>query len=192
MEKRQKGKIILVTGGARSGKSTFAESLAAKGGKTVAYIATSQIFDEEMRFRVRLHRQRRPAEWQTYEAPFEAQKAIAEAAKQHEIILFDCITLYLSNLLCQLNETELADQEAVYQLIRQKIGELVMAAKSAADRGTITIFVTNEVGAGIVPENKLSRIYRDISGLANQQIAREAAEVYAVIAGIPINIKALA
>lgn len=192
MDERQKGKIILITGGARSGKSTFAEALAAKGGKKVAYIATSQIFDEEMKFRVKLHRQRRPADWQTYEAPFEAQGALTEAAKQHEIILFDCITLYLSNILCQLKETELADQAAVYRLTRQKIGELVTAAQKAADNGTTTIFVTNEVGAGIVPENKLSRIYRDISGLANQQIARESAEVYAVIAGIPVNIKALA
>lgn len=192
MEKQAKGEIILITGGARSGKSSFAEALAAKDGRKVAYIATSQILDEEMEFRVRLHRQRRPADWQTYEAPFEAQQAIEDAAGQHEIILFDCITLYLSNLLCRLTETELADQEAVYRLARQKIGELVMAAQKAAKSGTITLFVTNEVGAGIVPENKLSRIYRDISGLANQQIAREAAEVYAVIAGIPVNIKALA
>lgn len=192
MEEKTKGKIILITGGARSGKSTFAEQLAGKDGKKVAYIATSQIFDEEMKFRVKLHRQRRPADWQTYEAPFEAQHAIKEAAAQHEIILFDCITLYLSNLLCRLPETELADQAAVYRLTCQKIGELITAAQRAADGGTSTIFVTNEVGAGIVPENKLSRIYRDVSGLANQQIARESAEVYAVIAGIPVNIKALA
>ena len=192
MEKRQKGKIILITGGARSGKSAFAEHLAAENGKNVAYIATSQIFDEEMKFRVRLHRQRRPADWQTYEAPFEAHHAIAEAAARHDMILFDCITLYLSNILCQMKAAELADQEAVYQLTRQRIGGLVTAAQRAANGGTSTIFVTNEVGAGIVPENRLSRIYRDISGLANQQIARESAEVYAVIAGIPVNIKALA
>ena len=191
MAKRQRGEIILVTGGARSGKSAFAEGLAAQGGKKVAYIATSQIFDEEMKFRVKLHRQRRPADWQTYEAPFGAQRAIEEAAVQHDVILFDCITLYLSNILCQLEEKELADQNAVYHLSCQKIGELVTAAQKAAAGGTTTIFVTNEVGAGIVPENKLSRIYRDASGLANQQIAREAAEVYVVIAGIPVNIKAL-
>ena len=186
------GRIVLVTGGARSGKSTFAEKLAAEGGQRIAYIATAQIYDEEMRFRVSLHQQRRPANWQTYEAPFGAEKAICAASEQNDVILFDCITLYLSNLLCSLPEAELAAQDEIYALTHQEIGKLVAAAEAAARQGRTVIFVTNEVGAGIVPENKLSRIYRDISGLANQQIARAAAEVYAVIAGIPVNIKALA
>lgn len=192
MDEEKKGKIVLVTGGARSGKSTFAEELVAKSGKAIAYIATSQILDEEMRFRVKLHRERRPADWQTYEAPFDAQVAIADAARHHDAILFDCITLYLSNILCSLAEQDFKQPEKIYQLTRQKIGLLLQAARKAAEQGTTVIFVTNEVGAGIVPENKLSRIYRDLSGLANQQIAKEAADVYAVIAGIPVNIKALA
>ncbi|MBQ1417335.1 MAG: bifunctional adenosylcobinamide kinase/adenosylcobinamide-phosphate guanylyltransferase, partial [Selenomonas sp.] len=91
------GKIILVTGGARSGKSSFAEKLAADMGCSVGYIATAQIYDEEMRYRVKLHRERRPSAWQTWEAPFEADKIIAEAAREHKVLLFDCITLYLSN-----------------------------------------------------------------------------------------------
>lgn len=192
MDEEKTGKIVLVTGGARSGKSTFAEDLVARSGKAIAYIATSQIFDEEMRFRVELHRQRRPADWQTYEAPFEAQRAIEAAAYKHDAILFDCITIYLSNILCQLEEQELDKAEQVYALTRQKISQLITAAQAAADKGAVVVFVTNEVGAGIVPENKLSRIYRDISGLANQQLAKAAADVYAVIAGIPVNIKALA
>lgn len=192
MDEEKKGKIVLVTGGARSGKSTFAENLVAQSGKAIAYIATSQILDEEMQFRVELHRKRRPADWQTYEAPFDAQRAIEAAAQQHDAILFDCITIYLSNILCQLGEQELAKPAQIYALTRQKISQLIAAAQAAAAQGAVVVFVTNEVGAGIVPENKLSRIYRDISGLANQQLAKEAAEVYAVIAGIPVNIKAFA
>ena len=192
MNGTETGRIVLVTGGARSGKSTFAEKLAAQSGQRIGYIATAQIYDEEMRFRVALHQQRRPANWQTYEAPFGAEKAIQAACQQNDVILFDCITLYLSNLLCSLPEAELAAQDKVYALTHQKVGALITAAEAAAERGLTVIFVTNEVGAGIVPENKLSRIYRDISGLANQQIAQAAADVYAVIAGIPVNIKALA
>ena len=131
-------------------------------------------------------------DWQTYEAPFDAQRAIEVAAQQHDAILFDCITIYLSNILCQLEEQELHKPEQIYQLTRQKISQLITAAEEAAAQGAVVVFVTNEVGAGIVPENKLSRLYRDISGLANQQLAKAAADVYAVIAGIPVNIKALA
>ncbi|SFT82976.1 adenosylcobinamide kinase /adenosylcobinamide-phosphate guanylyltransferase [Selenomonas sp. GACV-9] len=192
MSETETGRIVLVTGGARSGKSTFAENLAAKSGARVAYIATAQVYDEEMRFRVSLHQKRRPGNWQTYEAPFDAGNAIQAASEKNEVLLFDCITLYLSNLLCSLPEGELADQDRIYALTSQKIGELVSAAQMAAASGRTVIFVTNEVGAGIVPENKLSRIYRDISGLANQQLARAASDVFAVIAGIPVNIKALA
>lgn len=184
------GKIILVTGGARSGKSAFAEKLAAKTGVSVGYIATAQVFDEEMRYRVKLHKERRPASWQTYEAPQAADKAIAEAAVNHRVLLFDCITLYLSNILCALSETDLSDDMA-YAAMDEQIGKLVTAAQAAAQRGATTIFVTNEVGAGIVPENKLARLYRDLSGLANQKIAAAADDVYAVMAGIPVNIKKL-
>ena len=184
------GKIILVTGGARSGKSAFAEQLAAQMGTSVGYIATAQVFDAEMGYRVKLHRERRPANWQTYEAPHWADKAIGEAAAHHKVILFDCITLYLSNFLCLLPEAELDDAKA-YAMMAEQIGKLLTAAQAAARQGTTTIFVTNEVGAGIVPENKLARIYRDLSGLANQKIAAAADDVYAVMSGIPLNIKKL-
>ncbi len=184
------GKIILVTGGARSGKSAFAEKLAADMGTSIGYIATAQIYDEEMRYRVKLHRERRPSAWQTWEAPFEAEKAIAEAAKSHKVLLFDCLTLYLSNHLCRILYDELTD-EVAYRIVEEQMGALVKAAQAAAGQGTSTIFVTNEVGAGIVPENKLARLYRDASGLSNQRVAAAADDVYAVIAGIPVNIKKL-
>ncbi|MCR5756916.1 MAG: bifunctional adenosylcobinamide kinase/adenosylcobinamide-phosphate guanylyltransferase [Selenomonas sp.] len=184
------GKIILVTGGARSGKSTFAEKLAARGKQSVGYIATAQVLDREMGYRVKLHQQRRPDNWQTYEAPFGADKAIAEAATGHKVLLFDCITLYLSNLLCLSPEAELTEEKA-YAMLEEQVGKLLAAARQAALQGTTTIFVTNEVGAGIVPENKLARLYRDLSGLANQKLAAAADEVYAVMAGIPVNLKKL-
>ena len=98
--------IVLVTGGARSGKSSFAEKYVAKYGKRIAYIATAQIFDEEMKFRVDLHQSRRPSEWQTYEAPFDAHKAILEAGEKHDMILFDCMTIYTSNLLFSLSDID--------------------------------------------------------------------------------------
>lgn len=184
------GKIVLVTGGARSGKSAFAEKLAAKFGVSVGYIATAQIYDEEMRYRVKLHRERRPENWQTYEAPYWADKAIVEAADSHKVLLFDCLTLYLSNLLCLMPEEELTDDK-VYAMLTEQMEKLLAAAQTAVTQGATIIFVTNEVGAGIVPENKLARLYRDLSGLANQKIAAAADEVYAVMAGIPVNIKKL-
>ncbi|SDP38319.1 bifunctional adenosylcobinamide kinase/adenosylcobinamide-phosphate guanylyltransferase [Selenomonas ruminantium] len=184
------GKIVLVTGGARSGKSAFAERLAAKAGESVGYIATAQIYDEEMRYRVKLHQERRPDNWQTYEAPFGAEKALAEAAASHTVILFDCITLYLSNLLCAIPEADLTEERA-YADMTVQIDRLLQAAQTAAEQGVTVIFVSNEVGAGIVPENRLARFYRDLSGLANQRIAAAAEDVYAVLAGIPVNIKRL-
>lgn len=181
------GKIVLVTGGARSGKSRFAEQYAARYGTRIAYIATAEVYDKEMAFRVALHKKRRPAEWQTWEAPFDAHKALAEAGREHDMVLFDCMTLYISNLLCSLESYE--DSDANYQLLRDKICKLIAQAKQ--NTGT-TIFVTNEVGDGIVPENHLSREYRDLAGIAGQIAAREADEVYLVTCGLPVNIKKLA
>ena len=156
----------------------------------MGYIATAQIYDEEMGYRVKLHQERRPEDWQTYEAPYWADKAIAEAAANHSVLLFDCITMYLSNLLCAVPEAELVEEQ-LYEEVEVQVSRLLAAAQQAAQQGTTTIFVTNEVGTGIVPENRLARFYRDLSGLANQKIAAAAEDVYAVMAGIPVNIKKL-
>ena len=191
-EKQHRGRLILVTGGARSGKSAFAERLVADQNGRTAYIATAQVLDSEMEYRVRLHRQRRPAEWKTWEAPFDAHEALLEAGSCSDVILFDCITLYLSNMLCAQDAAALADEDKLYEMVHEKVGRLIKAADLLRGSGATTVFVTNEVGAGIVPENRLGRLYRDLSGLANQQIAAAADQVYAVIAGIPVEIKALA
>ncbi|MBR6343908.1 MAG: bifunctional adenosylcobinamide kinase/adenosylcobinamide-phosphate guanylyltransferase [Selenomonadaceae bacterium] len=181
------GKIVLVTGGARSGKSRFAESYAAKHGKHVAYIATAQVYDEEMAYRVKLHQRRRPKEWQTFEAPFHAERTLEEAGREHDMILFDCLTLYISNLICAMPTLE--DFDRNYQVVREQVELLIAQARK--NQGT-SVFVTNEVGAGIVPENHLSREYRDLAGISNQLMARAAEEVYLVACGLPVNIKKLA
>lgn len=180
------GKIILITGGARCGKSSFAENYVKKHGTNIAYIATSQIYDDEMAYRVKLHQQRRPNSWQTFEAPFHAHQAITKAFTNHDTILFDCLTLYLSNYLC----SELTTDYTMEQLssgAKQMMTDLINAVKSTKDK--TCVFVTNEVGSGIVPENALARKYRDLAGLCNQQIATAASEVYFVISGIPVKIK---
>lgn len=180
------GKIILVTGGARSGKSSFAERLALKiGNGRATYIATAQIFDDEMNFRVKLHQSRRGDNWTTFEAPFAAEEKISEAGKNFGAILFDCVTLYVSNFLCA---TDLDDEKSLCENLRGLIQKLIDAAQNS---DATTIFVTNEVGAGIVPENKLARRFRDLAGIANQMLAAQADKVFLTVAGIAVDVKKL-
>ena len=180
------GKIILVTGGARSGKSSFAEKLALKiGNGQAAYIATAQIFDDEMNFRVKLHQSRRGDNWRTFEAPFAAEEKISAAGKNFNAILFDCVTIYISNFLCA---AELDDEKFLYDKLREMIQKIINAALNV---DAVTIFVTNEVGGGIVPENKLARRFRDLAGLANQMLAAQADKVFLTVAGIAVDLKLL-
>ncbi|HWR08936.1 bifunctional adenosylcobinamide kinase/adenosylcobinamide-phosphate guanylyltransferase [Sporomusa sp.] len=181
------GKIVLVTGGARSGKSTFAERYAAHGSRAVAYIATAQIYDDEMKERVTLHRNRRPASWSTFEAPYKAELAMAEAVQSADVVLFDCLTLYTSNLL--LAPDAPTDREERCQAVLGAIDKLLTSAKQGHSD---VIFVTNEVGYGIVPENALAREYRDVAGLVNQKVARYADEVYLVVCGLAAELKKIA
>ncbi len=181
------GKIILVTGGARSGKSAFAEKLALKlGDGRAAYIATAQIFDSELAYRVELHQARRGDNWTTFEAPVAAEEKILAAGKDFSAILFDCVTLYISNFLCA---ADLDDEATLRDNLRGLIQKLIDAALSS---DAVTIFVTNEVGSGIVPENKLARRFRDLAGLANQVLAAHADKVFLTVAGIAVDVKKLA
>ncbi len=181
------GKIILVTGGARSGKSRFAEQYVARIGRHVGYIATAEVYDEEMAFRVKLHQKRRPAEWKTYESPMDAHVALKKAGEECDAVLFDCLTLYMSNLLCSLESIK--DSHKNYSLAKEKLDALISQAKE--NNGT-TVFVTNEVGSGIVPGDHLSREYRDVAGIANQWMARAADEVYLVVCGLAVDVKKIA
>ncbi|MCZ8519381.1 MULTISPECIES: bifunctional adenosylcobinamide kinase/adenosylcobinamide-phosphate guanylyltransferase [Paenibacillus] len=176
---------VLVTGGARSGKSGFAERHAARLGGSGLYIATSQAYDDEMRERIALHRRSREEQafpWTTVEEPYKLSERLAEA--DQPVVLVDCLTLWLSNWLLR-NESEPQSQ----RLLEEKIEELAQVFERV-DRPVI--LVTNEVGYGLVPEYKLGRIFRDLSGRMNQRLARAADEVFLVTAGIPLELKALA
>lgn len=181
------GKIILITGGARSGKSVFAEQYAIGLKEKMAYIATAQVYDEEMERRVALHRERRAGEWLTFEAPYDADKSMEEAGKQAKVILFECLTLYTSNLL--LKPDSPSDPEEKYQYIVKEIDKLLTSARNS---GATVLFITNEVGMGIVPNNALARQYRDVAGMVNQKVAACAEEAYLVVSGLAVEIKKLA
>lgn len=168
--------IVLVTGGARSGKSTIAEARCLAFGRPAHYIATAQgfgpngEFDDEMRLRVDAHRARRGPEWVTTAAPMDLIGALNGASAAPRLV--DCLTLWLTNLM-------LAGQEIPTLA-------LIAALKSAP---APTVLVTNEVGMGIVPENALARAFRDAQGILNQRIAAIADEVIFAVAGLPLKVK---
>lgn len=183
-----KGGIVLVLGGARSGKSEFAEQYVLHAGAVCGYIATAEILDEEMRERVRLHQARRGRRWITFEAPYDAERVLPDAGARTDAILFDDITLYLSNLLYGKAALQGSTTEKAAQVAR-RLGALVDAARRM---GRTVVFVSNDVGAGIVPDNAMAREYRDIAGWANQQLGQAADRVFYVLAGQAVDIKQLA
>lgn len=182
--------IILVTGGARSGKSNFAESLCIKQNNKTAYIATSIPFDEEMRDRVKKHQQSRPKEWKTYEIYKDIYSIIEDLGKNHDTVIMDCVTLMVNNLMFTYGiEVDCATSEELNELesyIKDQITKLLEAVK---ETDLYFVIVSNEVGMGIVPENKLSRVYGDFVGRANQLIGKYSDEVYFVVSGIPMKVK---
>ncbi|MHA7847301.1 bifunctional adenosylcobinamide kinase/adenosylcobinamide-phosphate guanylyltransferase [Serratia sp. D1N4] len=180
--------MILITGGARSGKSSLAERLAGAS-EQVLYIATSLVTDEEMAERVRLHRQSRPAHWHTWEGSQHLAQVIDEQAAAGGAVILECITTLLANQMFALTAdtpVEQIDFAAVEHELQQQIGELLAAcARSPA----VIYLVTNELGMGIVPENRLARHFRDIAGRVNQRLAAVADTVFLVISGIEVKIK---
>ncbi len=177
--------LTLVIGGTRSGKSAFATTLAKKN-QHVCYIATadseqsSQINDGEMLERIQKHQKNRPAEWKTVEAPLELDKAVSNLNEDIDVVLIDCITIYVTNMLLGSHKEE-GDEHII-----DAINKLCSVCKNVPFN---VIMVTNEVGYGVVPDNALSRRFRDIAGYANQIIAGEADNVYLVTAGIENKIK---
>jgi adenosylcobinamide kinase/adenosylcobinamide-phosphate guanylyltransferase len=200
--------LILVTGGSRSGKSSFALSLAEKREAPRVYLATAQALDSEMQQRIEAHRRDRPAGWGLVEEPLQVPRALAGAlagapgapagalgalpgaagtlSVAHgapagaRTVLLDCVTLWMSNLLL---DDDRFDERAAEEHAR----ELVEKARGVP--GTTVIVVTNEVGSGVVPETALGRRFRDVAGRANEVIARAADEVYFMVSGIPLRIK---
>lgn len=177
--------IRLITGGARSGKSTFAESLY-EGKRDVVYIATSRVMDQEMEERVKLHRNSRPKYWRTYEANSNLEEALGE----EENYLLDCITVLTSNIMFDMsNNVEYIDYRLQGEIEDKILFEIKKLIKSISDRGYNLIMVTNEVGDSIVPEHHISRVFRDIQGRVNQRIAALSDELYLVCCGLPVKIK---
>ncbi|MEW9122150.1 MAG: bifunctional adenosylcobinamide kinase/adenosylcobinamide-phosphate guanylyltransferase [Thermotaleaceae bacterium] len=184
-------KIILVTGGARSGKSSYAESLAKDALGNTAYLATAIAFDQGMKDRIKKHKESRPGEWTTYEAYRDIYQLIPEIAKSHSTLLLDCMTIMVTNLMF---DHEPMDWDTVSHEEIDKIEEgikiqIKKLLEACREQDLKLIVVTNEVGMSIVPENRLSRIFRDMAGRMNQIIAQEADEVYLVVCGLPIKIK---
>ncbi len=183
-------KIILVTGGARSGKSYFAEQMCREIGDEVSYIATCEAFDDEMKARIEKHKQQRPESWKTYEAFKNLKDLVPNISGNSDTVILDCLTVMVNNLMFYSGvDVEKATQTEIDTLekkIREELLSFILALK---DHKINLVMVTNELGMGIVPENKLSRIYRDIVGRINQVAARYSDEVYFVVSGISQKIK---
>ena len=171
-------KVTLVTGGARSGKSRFAERLAEGFDPLRGYLATGQPGDAEMAERIARHRGRRGGEWHTVEEPLEVTEALLRNDGRFSVVLLDCVTLWLSNMLfgCGGGAGEALSRVAGF-------------TESFESLKTPLVIVTNEVGMGIVPEHPLARSFRDLAGEANEMIAAKADEVYVTISGLPLKLK---
>lgn len=164
-------KLILIGGGVRSGKSAFALRRACELGARRVFIATAQAFDGEMQTRIERHVEERGEEFDTIEEPLELSEVLAELEGETEVVVVDCLTLWLSNLLLQ-------DQSEAQ--IAAAIDRLVSVLEA---RRSHVVIVTNEVGMGVVPESRLGRVFRDVSGLAHQRLSAIADEIYAGMLG---------
>jgi adenosylcobinamide kinase / adenosylcobinamide-phosphate guanylyltransferase len=180
------GKLTLILGGARSGKSSYAQRLALQHAGPVIYIATAQALDPEMENRIENHRLDRPKDWITLEAPRRIAAAVQQQPAKTGVILLDCLTLLVTNLLMTAAPDEdHPDEAAALQAVEGELKQLLSAMRtSQAD----WIVVSNEVGLGLVPPYPLGRIYRDLLGRANQELAAVANEVFWMVAGIPVPI----
>ena len=177
------GNITLVTGGARSGKSDFALAHAESLGKNRAFIATAQALDDEMHARIERHKKERGDSWQSVEEPLRAARWIRDNSGEFDVVLLDCMTLWLSNTMFA---TEAKETKETNSHIASASDELINAMRECKSK---VVVVTNEVGMGIVPESALGREFRDHAGRLNRLVAEAAVEVYLVVSGIPLCIK---
>ncbi len=185
-------KIIFITGGTRSGKSTHTLKDASQLTGKKAYIATAEALDEEMRDRIENHKKQRGKDWETYEEPLRIAEVIQEIEGKYTAIVIDCLTLWLSNIMIRNQKTEYR-----IQTIEKEIQKLLDSLKQFKDSSICSLgsgvrvlyIVSNEVGMGIVPENEMARRFRDMAGMLNQKVAEISDEVYLLITGIPMKIK---
>ncbi len=175
-------RLTLVLGGARAGKSTYAQKLASSG-ERVLFVATAEAGDADMEARIDAHRESRPEDWDTLEEPLDLVGALERAADRYDTVLLDCLTLWVSNLLLRDGEDGAEGTDIPAQ---------VHALLEAYERGTASwIVVSNEVGLGVVAPTRLGRLYADELGRANQIVAAEADDVFFLAAGLPLNLKKL-
>ncbi len=173
---------IFITGGARSGKSAFAEQLAQGFGAPLGYLATARSLDGEMNDRIRKHQERRGTAWHTIEEPLHLPQILKDQDGAFRAILIDCLTLWLTNLL-------LLDEEPADDSEERVMADVRQLGTTLATMTTPVIIVSNEVGMGIVPEHRLGRVFRDLAGRANQALAATADEAWLVASGIPLRLK---
>lgn len=182
-------KVIMVTGGSRSGKSVIAEQKAKEYGKrSVLYLATAIPIDEDMKERIRLHQERRDSEWGTYEGYRDLGEVVKSTEKN--TILLDCVTVMITNILCEEDrDFDKLSASDIEKLESEIIKELSNLVKAIRDEDKTLIIVSNEVGMSVVPSYRLGRIFSDISGKANQVLASLSDEVYVAISGLPLRLK---
>ena len=184
--------LILVLGGARAGKSAFAQGLAQAMGPRVLCVVTAQPGDEEMRQRIQRHRQRRPPGWRVVEEPLAVAQALTPFLDATDVGLIDCLTVWVSNLLLAALPDgliqNLKQAEAAEKAVSRAMDDLLARYREG---GASFIVVSNEVGMGLVPEHPLGRLYRDCLGRANQQVAAQADRVYYLVAGLALDWKSL-
>jgi adenosylcobinamide kinase / adenosylcobinamide-phosphate guanylyltransferase len=197
-EKPVTPRLVLIMGGARSGKSSFADRLAASSSRSVAFIATATAGDDEMRERIARHRASRPQGWHTLEEPLALARAVRQASELADVLLLDCVTLWLGNMLLQepgqhdkIGEDEFNTTAKLFDERAMKEIETLLAVVKSLGPNKTLIIVTNEVGLGIVPANPLGRLYRDTLGYVNQRLAQAADRVYLMVAGIAVDLKRL-
>ena len=183
-----KSQIILCSGGARSGKSEFAERLALATEGRKAYVATGQAFDEEMIDRIKKHQERRGEIWNNFEVPLHLAKEWQNISQTADVILIDCLTMFTTNHM--MAHGSIQGQQDANQLEATVLAELeTLLAAIKSCEGKIVIFVTNEIGLGIVPDNKLARYFRDIAGRVNRTVAMAADKLFLTISGVTIELK---
>lgn len=181
------GRLTFIIGGARSGKSAYAERIARQADGAVLYVATAEALDEEMRNRIAAHQEKRPANWQTIELARHVGAQLRSAAGRPQIVVLDCLTLLVSNCVLEAApDLDRPDEPAGRRLVEAEVEELLSAIEAAPARWLV---VSNEVGQGLVPPYPVGRVFRDLLGWANQRFAERADEVIWLVAGIPVPIK---
>lgn len=176
--------ITLILGGARSGKSSHALKLAEESRKSVTFIATAQPFDDEMSARIQKHKAERPAHWETLELPLHIAPNVAQI--KSDVVILDCLTLWMTNLMMQFVKDDLVDEVPFMRAAQTESESLLAAIRKTEQEWLI---VSNEVGLGLVPPYPMGRVFRDGLGWVNQRLAKEADSVLFMVAGIPMVVK---